>query len=62
MRTLKHRFATFLRDEDGLIPPAFGPEWASRIPGAELRTYPEAGHLVLDESADAVADIAQFFT
>jgi pimeloyl-ACP methyl ester carboxylesterase len=48
--------------EDGLIPPAFGPEWASLIPGADLRTYPEAGHLVLDESQQAVTDIAQFFT
>jgi pimeloyl-ACP methyl ester carboxylesterase len=48
--------------EDALIPPAFGPEWQSLIPGSELRTYPDAGHLVLDESPAAVADIAQFFT
>ena len=39
-------------DEDRLIPPAFGPEWAALIPDAELRTYPEAGHLVLDESPE----------
>jgi len=46
--------------EDALIPPAFGPEWQSLIPGSDLRTYPDAGHLVLDESAQAVDDIAQF--
>jgi pimeloyl-ACP methyl ester carboxylesterase len=46
--------------EDALIPPGFGPEWQALIPGSELRTYADAGHLVLDESPAAVADIAQF--
>jgi pimeloyl-ACP methyl ester carboxylesterase len=47
-------------DDDRLLPATFAPEWAKLIPGAALRTFPEAGHLVLDESPDAVATIKEF--
>ncbi len=49
-------------EEDRLLPPAFAPEWAKLLPASQLRTFPNAGHLVLDESSDAVAAIGDFFT
>jgi pimeloyl-ACP methyl ester carboxylesterase len=34
--------------------------WLERIPAAEVRRYPEAGHLVLDEHAEAVQNVSKF--
>ena len=34
------------------------PAWAALLPQATVATFPEAGHLVLDESADASALVA----
>ncbi len=41
---------------DQLIDPAYGPEFERRIPGAELRVIPEAGHMLPIEQPDAVRD------
>jgi pimeloyl-ACP methyl ester carboxylesterase len=46
--------------DDALVPAALATEWAALLPDAEVRLFPEAGHLVLDESPDAVAAIAGF--
>jgi pimeloyl-ACP methyl ester carboxylesterase len=47
-------------EEDQMIPVGQARAWADLSPGAEVRTFPAAGHLVLDESADAVAAVADF--
>lgn len=65
LRTWLHRLTmpTMLvwGEEDRIIPAAQAEHWAKLIPGAEVRKFPKAGHLVLDESADAVAAVAGFF-
>jgi pimeloyl-ACP methyl ester carboxylesterase len=47
-------------DDDTLLPPALAPAWAALLPDATLKTFPDAGHLVLDESAEAAEAVAQF--
>jgi pimeloyl-ACP methyl ester carboxylesterase len=47
-------------DEDRIVPPDMAAHWAALLPSATLKTFPEAGHLVLDESTDAVAAVADF--
>ena len=47
-------------DDDRRSPVALAPAWAALLPQATLATFPEAGHLVLDESADACAVVAAF--
>ena len=49
-------------DEDRLVPPALAPHWGALLPDATVKTFPDAGHLVLDESPDAVTTIAEFFS
>jgi rifampin ADP-ribosylating transferase len=46
---------------DSLLPPAHQEEMAARIPGAELKVYPDVGHLVLWECPELVADDARAF-
>lgn len=46
---------------DGLLPQADQEELAARIAGAELKVYPDAGHLVLWECPEQVADDARAF-
>jgi pimeloyl-ACP methyl ester carboxylesterase len=47
-------------DDDTLLPPALAPAWAALLPNATVKTFPDAGHLVLDESPDAAEAVAQF--
>jgi pimeloyl-ACP methyl ester carboxylesterase len=47
-------------EQDRLIPPGQAPAWAKLIPGATVRSFKGAGHLVLDENSDAVHAIADF--
>jgi pimeloyl-ACP methyl ester carboxylesterase len=47
-------------DEDTLLPPALAPAWAALLPDATVKTFPDAGHLVLDESPEAADAVAQF--
>ena len=47
-------------DDDRLIPSTLAPAWAALLPDASVATFPDAGHLVLDESPEAVAAVAQF--
>jgi pimeloyl-ACP methyl ester carboxylesterase len=47
-------------EDDGLIPVAMAPAWAALLPNCSVSTFPDAGHLVLDESAAAVEAIARF--
>jgi pimeloyl-ACP methyl ester carboxylesterase len=47
-------------DDDRLLPPALAPAWAALLPDATVKTFPDAGHLVLDESSEAAAAVAQF--
>ncbi len=47
-------------EEDRLVPPALAPAWAALLPNATVATFPEAGHLVLDESAEAREAVARF--
>ncbi len=47
-------------EEDRLLPAALAPAWADLLPNNSVATFPDAGHLVLDESPDAVAAVARF--
>jgi pimeloyl-ACP methyl ester carboxylesterase len=49
-------------EDDQLIPPALAPAWAKLLPDARVATFPDAGHLVLDESPEAAAAVALFCT
>ena len=45
-------------EEDRLLPVELAPAWAALLPDVTVKTFPDAGHLVLDESADAVDAVA----
>jgi pimeloyl-ACP methyl ester carboxylesterase len=47
-------------EEDRLLPAALAPAWSELLPDATVRTFPGAGHLVLDESPEAVDTVAGF--
>jgi pimeloyl-ACP methyl ester carboxylesterase len=47
-------------DNDRLIAPTSARAWVDLLPQATLATFPEAGHLVLDESPEASAVVAHF--
>jgi pimeloyl-ACP methyl ester carboxylesterase len=47
-------------EEDGLVPAAQTHTWAALLPDATVKTFADAGHLVLDESPDAVAAVTEF--
>ncbi|MEP6659619.1 MAG: alpha/beta hydrolase [Acidimicrobiales bacterium] len=47
-------------DDDKLIPPGQAETWAKLLPNATVRVFPRAGHLVLDESSEAAAAVAEF--
>ena len=47
-------------EEDRLLPVELAPVWAELLPDVTVRTFPDAGHLVLDELADAVVAVASF--
>lgn len=47
--------------EDNLIPASHGERFAAAIPGAELKLYPDVGHLPQEEiAAQSVADLRAF--
>ena len=41
---------------DKLIPPVYGPAFEAGIAGSRLVTVPEAGHMVIVEKPDVVAE------
>jgi pimeloyl-ACP methyl ester carboxylesterase len=47
-------------EDDQLLPVELAPAWGALLPDATVATFPEAGHLVLDESPDAVEAVAKF--
>ena len=47
-------------DADRLIPVEQAPVWAKLIPGAEVKTLPGVGHLMFDESREAVDAVGSF--
>jgi pimeloyl-ACP methyl ester carboxylesterase len=47
-------------ENDRLLPVELAPAWAALLPDASVATFPEAGHLVLDESLAAVDAVARF--
>jgi pimeloyl-ACP methyl ester carboxylesterase len=47
-------------DADAVIPAAQAPLWAELVPGAEIRTLPGVGHLMFDESREAVDALGAF--
>jgi pimeloyl-ACP methyl ester carboxylesterase len=48
--------------EDRVIPAGQLPAWAGLIPGATIRSFANAGHLLLDESPAAVESVARFLS
>lgn len=47
-------------NDDAMIPVGQAPAWAALIPDSTLRLFDDAGHLLLDESSDAVLAVAEF--
>jgi pimeloyl-ACP methyl ester carboxylesterase len=47
-------------EEDRLLPAELAPAWAALLPKGTVATFPDAGHLVLDESAAASEAVARF--
>ncbi|MBY9066055.1 alpha/beta fold hydrolase [Hyphomonas sp. WL0036] len=48
-------------EKDNLIPASHGENFAAAIPGAELKLYPDVGHLPQEEiAAESVADLRSF--
>lgn len=47
-------------DDDQLIPPEQATTWAKLLPNATCQSFSAAGHLVLDENADAPRAVAEF--
>lgn len=48
-------------EKDNLIPAAHGEQFAAAIPGAELKLYPDVGHLPQEEiAAQSIADMRAF--
>ena len=47
-------------DEDRLLPVDLAEGWGTLLPRSTVASFPDAGHLVLDESADASAAVARF--
>jgi pimeloyl-ACP methyl ester carboxylesterase len=47
-------------EEDRLLPVGLARGWAELLPQATVATFPEAGHLLLDESPDACAAVARY--
>jgi pimeloyl-ACP methyl ester carboxylesterase len=47
-------------EADTLIPAEQAPVWADLVPGAEVRTLPGVGHLMFDESREAVDAVGSF--
>jgi pimeloyl-ACP methyl ester carboxylesterase len=47
-------------DADRLIPHEQAPVWAELIPGAEVRLFPGVGHLIFDESREALDAVGAF--
>jgi pimeloyl-ACP methyl ester carboxylesterase len=46
--------------DDRLLPVDLADGWAALLPRSTVARFPDAGHLVLDESADASAAVARF--
>ena len=50
-------------DNDRIVPPAYGQEFASRIGGADLRTVTGAGHMFpLEKPAEFATLVADFLS
>ena len=49
-------------EKDRIVPAEHAEVWAKFIPGARVRRIPGAGHLVLDETAEAVEFVAEFLS
>jgi pimeloyl-ACP methyl ester carboxylesterase len=47
-------------DADRIVPVEQAAVWADLVPGAEVKTLPGVGHLIFDESSDAVEAVAAF--
>jgi pimeloyl-ACP methyl ester carboxylesterase len=47
-------------DEDRLVPVELARRWAELLPRGTVATFPDAGHLVLDESPEAGVAVARF--
>ena len=47
--------------EDRLVPPQNGKAVASRIPGAQFRLVPQAGHMLLTDQPEACAELVLSF-
>jgi pimeloyl-ACP methyl ester carboxylesterase len=47
-------------EADRIVPVQQAPVWADLLPNAEVKTLPGVGHLLFDESRDAVEAVAEF--
>jgi pimeloyl-ACP methyl ester carboxylesterase len=47
-------------DADRVVPVEHAAVWAGLVPGAEVKTLPGVGHMIFEESSDAVEAVAAF--
>jgi pimeloyl-ACP methyl ester carboxylesterase len=46
-------------ESDGIIPPAYAEQFASKIPNSIVNIVPNAAHMVIDEQPDQVVDLIE---
>ena len=60
MKTMMVPTLVMWGNDDALIPVGQAKAWAELVPDCELRLFDDAGHLLLDESHQAVSAVAEF--
>ncbi len=48
-------------EQDFVFGPEFLKEWTRRLPNAEIHTFPDAGHFILEDAAEPVVEIIRKF-
>ena len=58
---IKARTLIATSEKDTIVPAAYGPAWQAAIPGAQLTTLPDAGHIAELEQPDAFSALVRGF-
>ena len=61
MRRIKSDTLIVVGEQDKIVPPAYGDEFASRIPSATAHTIAAAGHMLMIEQPDEFASLVSDF-
>ena len=61
LHRIKAATLVVVADRDRIVPPAYGEEAASRVPGSRLHLFRDGGHLFMLERPDEFADLVAEF-